>query len=409
MSRKISPTEKFIKGLETAFSNAAKSINEQLPLVKTGFVIAIVITFTWVSLVYMVYTFGADWGPGSVTWLYDFIFYGTIFINIADTLLKYFAAKTIKGGSSNINSDGVSNGGSNGEFEDFSNENMNFNMEGGFKMKNPFASSPEDKARKQKMRQEIKAVRRKFTKENQGDHAPISEAINRVLQQISSMSFVYFIASLSLSFIEIIKNSSVANENCPDNGFGLSGLGDMVGMFTTGIFGWFLIRFMIFYVIVIILGGFNLYYLPFVGRLASFLPKISDSITKFLKSFIFPYIIAMTGLYIMKAIVTNPIVKALNGGRMNKVSDSGLNKLFGILIFLLSLILDYFLIQGGVSIVKQLIAIGDKLYNKLVQPLLGRTGRITRAESKASTVNINKYWGQIRTIKNSYKKPTIPA
>jgi len=372
--------DEIMRKIEDVINKIGAGLEKFMPKAKMFFVISIIIIFAWIAFVYMLGTFNAidGWGADAVKWAGDYIFFGTIILNVVDTILKQMSAE------SKASKPGSKKGGS----------NVSYIMEGGLSGK----SDP----RKAQKKQELKLLRDKFTSgKNTQDCAPISKFINKLLKGILTMGVIYFSSAFSLSFIEIIVNSSEQSGSCGTKG--AFDVGSMINAVTNKTISSFLLWFLVYCIILIILGGLKVYYFNAIGKPAKFLPIIRDKISDTLKMLIMPLLLSMFSLYIVQQLFTNPFVSFINGGTMTKISTNPLNILISILIFVLSLLVIWGLIQGGREFVKSLIENGRKIYINYVVPYFGIEGKVRKAENNASMCKIKPYWEEAKIIKSKYK------
>jgi len=333
---------KFIKKL-------LKRLDRILPIIKQVFIISLIVFFFIISLTYMLAVFGHDILTGFMQWLSSYIFVGTITLNVINTTVKR-----------NI-------------------ENGNISRpkgEHGFK------------SQKGGTNEDFKEYKKEFLSKPHTNCAYISDFFDKGLRGILTMGGIYLIAATCLSFVDIIISSD-SGESCSSVG----NLSIFIENLTKDPFKSLLFWFGVFTLILIGLGGFGIYYKGGkVGQLSSFLPQIRDKIIEFFASIINPIISALIGIYVIKEVFTDNIIRFLNNGSVTTISDNVMNKIMSILILVISIILIILLFRGAVIFIRDLLNLGLAAYEDIAVPIFGKEGWFRKAESKASMCNIKPYW-----------------
>jgi len=336
--------------MDQNINNILININRKfLPAIKKFFIISLIVFFFIISLTYMLAVFGQDILTGFMQWLSSYIFVGTITLNIINTIVK----RNIKNG--NISRPKGAQG-----FEE---------QDGGAKA-------------------DFNKYKKEFISKPHTNCAYISEFIDKGLRGILTMGGIYLIAAICLSFVDIIISS--------DSGKTCSSVGNLsifIENLTKDPFKSLLFWFGVFTLILIGLGGLNVYYTSGrAGQFSSFLPSLRDKIIAFFGSVINPTISALIGIYVIKEVFTDNIIRFLNNGSVTTISDNVINKIMSILILVISIILIILLLRGAVQFIKIIIDGGRRAYKDIAVPIFGKEGWFRKAESKASMCNIKPYW-----------------
>ncbi len=320
-----------------------------LPLVKQVFIITLIVFFFIISLTYMLAVFGHDILTGFMQWLSTYIFVGTITLNIINTIVK----RNIKNG--NISRPKGAHG-----FED---------QGGGAKA-------------------DFNEYKKEFISKPHTNCAYISDFFDKGLRGILTMGGIYLIAATCLSFVDIIISSD-SGESCSSVG----NLSIFIENLTKDPFKSLLFWFGVFTLILIVMGRLNIYYTGGgIGQFSSWLPRIRDKIIEFFTSVINPLISALFGIYVIKELFTDNLIKFLNNGSVTTISDNVINKIMSILILIISIILIMLLFRGAAVFIKSILNSGRRAYKDIAVPIFGKEGWFRKAESKASMCNIKPYW-----------------
>lgn len=339
---------KFIKKL-------LKRLDRILPIIKQVFIISLIVFFFIISLTYMLAVFGHDILTGFMQWLSSYIFVGTITLNVINTTVK----RNINNGNTSSSKD-------------------NSSLKGDDKLKGQDGGTNED----------FNNYKNEFFSKSHTNCAYISEFFDNGFRGLLTMGGIYLIAATCLSFVDIIISSD-SSESCSSVG----NLSIFIENLTKDPFKSLLFWFGVFTLILIGLGGFGIYYKGGkVGQLSSFLPQIRDKIIEFFASIINPIISALIGIYVIKEVFTDNIIRFLNNGSVTTISDNVMNKIMSILILVISIILIILLFRGAVIFIRDLLNLGLAAYKYIADPIFGENGWFRKAESKASMCNIKPYW-----------------
>jgi len=324
-------------------------ILNNLPVIKQIFIISLIVFFFIISLTYMLAVFGQDILTGFMQWLSSYIFVGTITLNVINTIVK----RNVENGNitrpKGAHGFGDQGGGAKADFNEYKKE---------------FLSKPHTNC------------------------AYISDFFDKGLRGILTMGGIYLIAATCLSFVDIIISSD-SGESCSSVG----NLSIFIENLTKDPFKSLLFWFGVFTLILIGLGGLNVYYRSGrAGQFSSFLPRIRDKIIAFFGSVINPTISALIGIYVIKELFTDNIIRFLNSGSVTTISDNVMNKIMSILILVISIILLILLFRGVAIFIKILLDGGRRAYEDIAVPIFGKEGWFRKAESKASMCNIKPYW-----------------
>lgn len=324
-----------------------------LPLVKQVFIITLIVFFFIISLTYMLAVFGHDILTGFMQWLSTYIFVGTITLNIINTIVK----RNIKNG--NISRPKGAHG-----FED---------QDGGAGVN-------------------FKEYKKEFISKSHTNCAYISDFFDKGLRGILTMGGIYLIAATCLSFVDIIISSD-SGESCSSVG----NLSIFIEILTKDPFKTLLFWFGVFTLILILLGRLNVYYNGGgLGQFSSWLPRIRDKIIAFFSSVLNPLLSALIGIYVIKELFTDNLIKFLNNGSVTTISDNVINKIMSILILIISIILIILLFRGAPVFIRNILDWGRRAYKDIAVPIFGKEGGFRKAESKASMCNIKPYWDGLK-------------
>ena len=333
-------------------NNILININRKfLPAIKKFFIVSLIVFFFIISLTYMLAVFGHDILTGFMQWLSSYIFVGTITLNVINTTVKR-----------NIENGNISRPKGEHGFKE---------QVGGTK-------------------EEFNIYKKDFFSKSHTNCAYISEFFDNGFRGLLTMGGIYLIAATCLSFVDIIISSD-SSESCSSVG----NLSIFIENLTKDPFKSLLFWFGVFTLILIGLGGFGIYYKGGkVGQLSSFLPQIRDKIIEFFASIINPIISALIGIYVIKEVFTDNIIRFLNSGSVTTISDNVINKIMSILILVISIILIILLFRGAVIFIRDLLNLGLAAYKYIADPIFGENGWFRKAESKASMCNIKPYWDE---------------
>lgn len=322
-----------------------------ITLIKQIFIISLIVFFFIISLTYMLAVFGHDILTGFMQWLSSYIFIGTIILNVINTIVEKNTSSSK--GAQDVPGSKSQKGGTNETKPNFKEYKKNF-----------FEDS--------------------YT--NCGTY--ISDFFDKGLRGILTMGGIYLIAATCLSFVDIIISSD-SGESCSSVG----NLSIFIENLTKDPFKSLLFWFGVFTLILIGLGRFDIYYKGRgVGKFSSYLPRIRDKIIAFFSSVIDPIISALIGIYVIKEVFTDNIIKFLNSGSVTTISDNVINKIMSILILVISIILIILLFRGAYKFIAEITKSGEIAYENIADPIFGEKGWFRKAESKASMCNIKPYW-----------------
>tara|TARA_B100000902_G_scaffold400050_1_gene475211 strand:- start:4863 stop:6005 length:1143 start_codon:yes stop_codon:yes gene_type:complete len=356
----------------------AALLDKHMKTIKLFFVILSILIFTWVSFVYMLTTFENDnWGAHHVSWASKTLFYGTLLINLMDAYLKRQAAAKLAREARESNS---SIGGSSKLLNNNKKKKMNI-LDGG-------------NSNVKKMT--IGQLREFYTKKNKIDEScvPVSVFLNKILRGILTMGVIYISTGLSLSFIDIIERSEQDGSASCDNDFDIGGmLNTIIGNFLVKKF---LIYFILFCILLLLMGAFGVYYYKY-EKFSKALPSVRDKIIRSVEKVIVPLLFAAGSIYIVKKFLTDPLVSFINGGS-DTVNHNIINKIIGVVLFIVALLLDFALVNGGTDFLREVINFGRRMYFRFIVPIFGINGTLRRAEYNASMCNITKFWSKVEAI-----------
>ena len=333
------------KAFKDGVNNFLSTVDKQLPNIKFIYVVILILIFVYISFSYMLKVFDVNLFPDTLKPLAKFIFTSTIALNVINAIIKNHGKK--KGGSSLSKSDDVERsqvgGGVKSMIDSYNNKSKIFSQ-----YKTNFLN-------------------------NHGNFkqcAYISNFIDTTSRGIFTMSIVYIITATCLSFVDIIIASDIQGGTCTSVG----NLSNFINTLTSDPYRTIIFYFILFTLILILLGYVNFYYLgPTVGKIFTLLPKFRDLIIKYIFVVIKPIFIAVIGIFIFKQLLTDNIVRFLNHGSITTIDDNLLNKIMSIIIFAISLVLVIVAIKGR-KLIKFVFNSGTTVYENIFKPIFGPEG-----------------------------------